>query len=212
MSVLLTLDWAGVSWQEACAAFAQQTDALGTPIDPGIFETVVLLNLLGFPTVQSCEGHLDHGTPYSWVTVVDRALQRRYLHQWQQVCQLQEQAYRSGDPAALDGSYRALAELQLAQAQWNQEETLRARLMELLDAFYDQQPCRCPATRLLVQRHHPGLYRIRPVYAADPPPEALRASSLERGQEEMRAWTRALRQCWERQRAERAAPAQRAVP
>ncbi|MBX5451965.1 MAG: hypothetical protein IRZ24_18025, partial [Thermogemmatispora sp.] len=42
---------------------------------------------------------------------------------------------------------------------------------------------------------------IRPVYAADPPPEALRASYLERGQEEMRAWTRYLRQCWERQRA-----------
>jgi hypothetical protein len=201
MPVPLTLDWTGASWQQACDALAQLTDALGTPIDPGIFETVVLLNLLGFPTVQSCEGHLDHGTAYPWVTVAEQALQRRYLQQWQQVCQLQEQAHQSGDPAALDRYYRALAELQLAQAQWKQEETLRARLIALLDAFYAQQPCRCPATRLLVQRHHPGLYRIRPVYAADPPPEALRASYLERGQEEMRAWTRYLRQCWERQRA-----------
>ncbi|MBE3568123.1 MAG: hypothetical protein IMW90_20595, partial [Thermogemmatispora sp.] len=116
---------------------------------------------------------------------------------------------QSGDPAALDRYYRALAELQVAQAQWHQEETLRARLIELLDAFYAQQPCRCPATRLLVQRHHPGLYRIRPVYAVDPPPKTLRASYLERGQEEMRAWTRYLRQCWERRRA---AHAQSSVP
>ncbi|RAQ94635.1 hypothetical protein [Thermogemmatispora tikiterensis] len=209
MPAPLTLDWTSASWQEACEALARLTDALGTPIDPGIVETVVLLNLLGFPTVQSCEGHLDHGPPYPWVTVVDRALQQRFLQQWQQVCQFQEQAHRSGHPADVDRSYRALAELQVAQAQWKQEETLRARLIELLDAFYDQQPCRCPATRLLVQRHHPGLYRIRPVYATDPPPEALRASYLERGQEEMRAWTRSLRQCWERQRA---AHAQSSLP
>ncbi|GER84439.1 hypothetical protein KTAU_30750 [Thermogemmatispora aurantia] len=122
----LMLDWTSASWQQACDALAQLTDALGTPIDPGIVETVVLLILLGFPTVPSCEGHLDHGTPYPWVTVVDRALQRRFLQQWQQVCQLQEQAHQSGDPAALDRSYRALAELQLAQAQQGPASQARA--------------------------------------------------------------------------------------
>ncbi|RAQ93904.1 hypothetical protein A4R35_00065 [Thermogemmatispora tikiterensis] len=50
-------------------------------------------------------------------------------------------------------------------------------------------------------RHHPGFDRRRPVSATAPPPEALRAGYLQRGQEEMWAWTRSLRQRWEAQRA-----------
>ena len=68
---LHAIDWEHASWQEACAAVEQFTDSLGAEVDPGIFETVVLLNLLGFRTFQSCEGHLDHGTCYPWVTIID---------------------------------------------------------------------------------------------------------------------------------------------
>src|SRR5579875_1408348 len=106
MPVPLTLDWTSASWQQACDALAQLTDAPGTPIDPGIVETVVLLILLGFPTVQSCEGHLDHSTAYPWVMVAEHALQRRFLQQWQQVCQFHEQAHRSSHPADVDRSSR----------------------------------------------------------------------------------------------------------
>lgn len=37
-------------------------DKLGCPIEPCIIETVVVLNLLGFCTKSSCEGHVDHIT------------------------------------------------------------------------------------------------------------------------------------------------------
>ena len=43
---------------------------LGMPIDAGIRETVAVLNLLGLPTTQSCEGHVNdrgHGLPAPWV-------------------------------------------------------------------------------------------------------------------------------------------------
>ncbi len=36
----------------------ETTDKLGVPIESGIFDTVLYLNSLGFPTTQSCEGHI----------------------------------------------------------------------------------------------------------------------------------------------------------
>lgn len=46
-------------------------DALGNPIDSKIKDTVIVLNLIGFETVQSCEGHQDWGNPYPWVSFSD---------------------------------------------------------------------------------------------------------------------------------------------
>jgi hypothetical protein len=46
-------------WQEAEAHFRTVTDLLGMPVDAGILETVIALNLSGFPTSSSCEGHMD---------------------------------------------------------------------------------------------------------------------------------------------------------
>jgi len=45
------------------------TDRLGKPIDKGIIELVAVLNLLGFKTSGSCEGHLDHGCASPWVDI-----------------------------------------------------------------------------------------------------------------------------------------------
>lgn len=45
------------SWEEAEAFMRHITDGMGSSIDEGILETVIALNLLGFPTCQSCEGH-----------------------------------------------------------------------------------------------------------------------------------------------------------
>ncbi|WP_158043472.1 hypothetical protein [Skermanella pratensis] len=47
-------------------------DALGKGVDPGIRETVAVLNLLGFRTRQSCEGHVNEqgfGLPSPWVDI-----------------------------------------------------------------------------------------------------------------------------------------------
>lgn len=57
------------TWQETATYFEKVTDRLGQPIDHGIFDTVVALNILGIPTHQSCEGHLTHGAPYPWVDI-----------------------------------------------------------------------------------------------------------------------------------------------
>jgi hypothetical protein len=54
-------------WDHFAREVDSWTDGLGSPIDPGIKETVIVLNLLGFPTRQSCEGHLDHGNANPWI-------------------------------------------------------------------------------------------------------------------------------------------------
>lgn len=56
-------------WSEVVAKFSQVTDRLGKPIDKGIFDTVVVLNMLGIHTYQSCEGHSDRGLAYPWVDI-----------------------------------------------------------------------------------------------------------------------------------------------
>ncbi len=63
---------------------AKVTDKLGMPIDKGIVETVAALNVNGFPTIQSCAGHLakrfgvlQYDSP--WVHVGFRYPKKRFV-------------------------------------------------------------------------------------------------------------------------------------
>jgi hypothetical protein len=58
-----------MTWDETAEKFRKVTDRLGMPIDDGIFDTVVALNILGVTTRMSCEGHLDHGLSYPWIDI-----------------------------------------------------------------------------------------------------------------------------------------------
>src|SRR5690242_14733922 len=64
-------------WQTMATHVAQMKDKLGRGIDPGIFETVIVLNLLGIPTTQSCEGHLDRAAGAPWVDIGDTRTESR---------------------------------------------------------------------------------------------------------------------------------------
>ncbi len=64
------------AWHRMTEAVDRVRDRLGKPVDPGIRDTVAALNLLGFPTSQSCEGHVNargHGLPAPWVDFADAA-------------------------------------------------------------------------------------------------------------------------------------------
>jgi hypothetical protein len=54
-------------WDKVTASMSKVTDKLGTPIDKGIFDAVVALNVFGISTSMSCEGHLDHGRAAPWI-------------------------------------------------------------------------------------------------------------------------------------------------
>lgn len=60
------------------------TDRLGKPIEEGIREAVVLLNVLDIATQQSCEGHEDEsdGLPFPWIDIAAPGRPReRYVGQ-----------------------------------------------------------------------------------------------------------------------------------
>src|SRR5260370_15805017 len=125
-------DWKHASWQEAQAQVSAFTDRLGTPIDAGILETVVVLNLLGLQTFQSCEGHLTHGLAYPWVSLVNPLLSGRFVRRWQAVCQLEEQAKASGTAQAYDSYLAEHVRLQMDVTRWEEEDVLSQRLKEWL--------------------------------------------------------------------------------
>lgn len=56
-------------WRSGIEQWKRVTDGLGQTIDPGILETVVVLNLLLVQTSGSCEGHAQRGCAYPWVDI-----------------------------------------------------------------------------------------------------------------------------------------------
>ena len=181
-----------------CERVATFTDKLGTPLDPGIKETVIALNLLGLQTVQSCEGHLDHGCPYPWVTVINQEHSRRFTNVWLHVCALEEEAKQTATEQAYDYYLAADSALRLHLTQWKGEDMLFQQLTSRLDAFYTEKGEETPV-RLMVLRIHPGLCRIEPGWSrvAKELPEPLKARYRERSQTEMQSFAAYLLGQWQ---------------
>jgi hypothetical protein len=188
-------------YQEMHERVSTFMDKLGMPIDPGIFETVVILNLLGLHTFQSCEGHLDHGCPYPWVTLIDGERSRTFTQRWLAVCELEEQAKASRTATAYDGYLSADIELRALLAKWEANDRVCGQITELLDAFYAEREEQPNPARLLVRRLHPGTYRIEPGFSfvRKELPDDLKATYLARGQAEMQAFTSALKRQWQQE-------------
>lgn len=194
-------------YQEMSAYISNLTDKLGMPIDSGIFETVVVLNLLGLQTFQSCEGHMDHGCPYPWVMVIDNERSRIFNRMWMHVCELEKHAPAAQTKEAYDSYLSADIYLHVLMVKWEAEDTVFEHITEMLDSFYAGQQEPTNPARLLVKRLHPGTYRIEPGFSrtAKELPECFKASYLERGQEEMRAFTDYLKRRWHDIRTEHTA-------
>ena len=83
------------------------TDTLGNPIDDGIKESVIMFNVHGLRTIQSCEGHPDefHTAQYTpargpWIEVYPEEPKQE---RWQDNDRLRENVEREG------GMYRVKA-------------------------------------------------------------------------------------------------------
>jgi hypothetical protein len=58
-----------IAWESVESFVEELRDGCGKPVDQGIKKMVIALNLLGYTTVQSCEGHINSGLPYPWVAL-----------------------------------------------------------------------------------------------------------------------------------------------
>lgn len=181
-------------WDEACQQFRKTTDRLGMPIDDGIFELVVALNLLGVNTRQSCEGHLDHGTFAPWVTFTTPGIDERY----KQVAQAMEEAarVRKERKLSLEASQEVYAPAHRLREEADAVHALdMCRVIELLARFYAHHFVPYDTT-LIVHSRGPGTSvlesqgaRLQIIRAPE-----IRESKLQEYQREMRAFTTFLKE------------------
>lgn len=197
MTINTPLDWLAATWDEGCTEVASFADKLGMPIDEGIFDTVVALNLLGMTTYQSCEGHLDHGCPCPWITLIDVEQAARTLEQWQALCKLQAAAQATstvaGTLAAHDAYITARNTWDVEHAQWKRSNGLLEQVEEFLGYFYANRDA--SPVRLVAYVMNPAHVRIEAGCESyiRKLPTVLKASYLERSRVEMQEFTAFLK-------------------
>lgn len=171
-----------ITWNETVEKFTHVTDKLGKEIDPGIFDTVVALNVLGFHTTMSCEGHINWGLAAPWVDVIpDGAVA---LNQ-------QIQVIRQQTPA--DQPFPDEAKQLMLVVKRNQQ-LLFHDLVKLLDQFYEYRHITY-ARQLIPHMSHGGHIRIEPIGAdlQTVVPDQIKEQQLRAYQTEMSDFTAFLK-------------------
>lgn len=177
-------------WNQCADRLGQMTDRLGKPIDAGIFDTVVALNLLTIHTTQSCEGHLDHGIAAPWVeinppeTAELKALRIQMNQLVNRIETLEQEERPDEELAPLYQAYQRLDK----EARRPQLEELQ-KVMRLLAEFYQNQ--QVTYDRLLTIRGNRIEAQSTPFQAIIAPEE--RSQKLLAYQTEMKAFTTFLK-------------------
>ncbi|PJD97235.1 MAG: hypothetical protein CK425_03710 [Parachlamydia sp.] len=144
-------------WDNVAKEVDSWVDGLGYPIDQGIKETVIVLNLLGFPTRQSCEGHLNHGEASPWIdfaiTQPEFVTLQNQVSDFYQV-ELKEsfqtlrikypllsrnEIFQTQEGESLKPAYEKF--LYLHSLFQNEAKKILLPLFELLDKFYQTHEC-----------------------------------------------------------------------
>lgn len=135
-------------WKAMAAEVDSWTDALGLGIDSKIKDTVIVLNLLGFKTAQSCEGHLDQGLAHPWVSfdIEDteiQALRNKYrdsrnaedvLRQQREALDPEDTKKREAITSELNASYKQSNAISTEIDQLEHKKI--AKLQDLITTFY----------------------------------------------------------------------------
>lgn len=115
-------------WDDMAREVDSWTDGLGMGIDEKIKDTVIVLNLLGFKTRQSCEGHLSWGHSYPWISLeLDDTEYESLKNQWIAVAEKVDEAEKA--------AVARHPELEVAEALLLEEE--KAKLIKLWKARND---------------------------------------------------------------------------
>lgn len=183
-------------WHDVTERFSRMTDKLGRPIDAGIRETVIALNVLGIITRQSCEGHLDHGTGAPWVDVISTGaeiLEQQVKEAFHNAQQVSEQQMVPQDQ--VHELYKE-AHVLRRRAKAIHVETMK-KLMDLLSAFYKDRQVPYDQ-RLVIQTGSRGNYRMESQGAElqETAPQEIRQQKLQQYQEEMQVFTDFLKETY----------------
>lgn len=178
-------------WQQVVTEFSQVTDRLGQPIDHGIFNTVVGLNMFGIHTSQSCEGHLERGIAAPWVEIrpLETPESKQAKADAQQAMKRADSAERMGEPEErVTELYKQARRLQ-QEAQKPMLEEMR-KAIELLKEFYQER--NIAYDRMLTL--HGSRLESQSVPLQEIVSPEVRKQNLDEYQEEMKAFADFLRQ------------------
>ena len=183
-------------WQKMADHFAHITDKLGKRIDAGILDMVIVLNLLGIHTRQSCEGHLEWGTGSPWVDLEVPGLDDEEQVVRDALKEAQKQK-EQGHLSQEDIKQLFQAARQLRTVVKHKHLEGRRKVMAYLAAFYDQRSIPYDV-RLIIQAQGMGRSRIESQGAdlQDTAPLDDRQQKLQEYQEEMQSFTAFLKEVW----------------
>lgn len=181
-------------WDEMAAKIDRTVDRLGHPIDPGIKETVIALNLLGFKTAASCEGHADRALPFPWVDIeLAKSPRSQELREIDIKYLPLAEEYDRSPSKAKENELRKLNDLRKALAPEVDafESDQRRPILVLLREFHEERKPSYECTLTLAKSHG----RIESLNGWDErysPPER-KSTYLATQQSEMRAFTEFLK-------------------
>jgi hypothetical protein len=202
-------------WREKVAEI---TDTLGHGIDKEIRETVAVLNAGGFPTLGSCEGHLDWGLAVPWVEIGYAEQPPRYENENQIYAEVARQFNLSAEQVREGASREAfLAAQQKLEQQpetqaWREwverNRTLLTRMLRLLRAYHAERGKVPEEAKINIQGSAEGVFRlfcgtpaeivppeVRKIQKLPEPPQPS-ADLLARRQAEMKRFTDFLAKHW----------------
>ena len=187
-------------------------DGMGKRIDPKIKNTTIALNILGFHTDQSCEGHLNWGNSYPWVDFSLNSEDIELL--FNQAGAISEA--RDAEEKRLIEKYSSFrdvyaseesAELKKLSSQYHQmirtikqrAQSKLTRLQFLIEQFYENHHVPYDRMLILIPIDSQLLnYRLQSLGAlwADSRTEEEKAEKLKEYQKEMSLFTNFLTECF----------------
>lgn len=168
-------------WKKEDAWAGEVVDGLGKPIDAGIRETVVVLRVLGFYTIGSCEGHENWGVGGPWAHIGFK--QHDEIINRIRVLRDRKQTKKVG--AEID---------ELARISRRANLRIRVKLLKLLDAFYQTRHSSVD-TMLVIEGYALGSNRLenQGVETLTVLPRAERMGKLLEYKKEMQEFTKFLK-------------------
>ncbi|MEN9328320.1 MAG: hypothetical protein RI947_1128 [Candidatus Parcubacteria bacterium] len=184
-------------WDLTREKFKKVTDKLGCNIDDGILETVIALNVLGFRTTQSCEGHLDRAVAAPWIDIEPRTTK-----DWENLWIESDKAFfaskklqeQNGPKPEIKALFDKSKDL-LKKARKPTIE-LAQRLMNILDDYYRNRYVAYDK-RITITRMHRGA-RVESIgaYTQDINTQLVKKQKLKEYQDEMRSFTEFLKRMY----------------
>ena len=183
-------------WEQMKERVSRMVDRLGKPVDKGIAETIIVLNLLGIPTRQSCAGHLKWGVGAPWVDIESKDKKIQELMEKERSFIKMANKRREEQGGKITNEVAKLytrAHRYSLQAK-KRHAVIHQRLLDFLATFYQDRIVPYDVQLIAYLRGNSTMLESHGAGLQDVTPLPLRKERLAAYQQEMRDFTAFLKQ------------------